>query len=399
MRRLLLVSHRPLDYGGGGAVRWNYFREALPEHGWEVELVTARPNITANEFAADPRAARVAAARARVMATVGRVARPVAQRALGIQPEAAAPSIAWSVTGRRPIRRALEATRPAVVVATGPPPAAMFAAATEAGRAQIPFVVEFRDLWAGNSYYDAGGALLRRLEERPLADAAAVIAVTDGARGRLAELHPALASRIHVLPNGFDPRLLAMRADAPGATDAPAAEAPGAADAPRELVHAGGIYGDRSLDALLAALRRPELAGQVRLTLIGPGGNTAASGAHVLAPMPAVDALQRVAGADIALVIRTPGDDTAIPGKAYEALALGKPILALVGGDSELRRLLESLGQDRGCADAEDADDIAAALTRLLADPPAPVDPERLERYDRARTTAGLATLLDAVAR
>ena len=384
MRRLLLVSHRPLEYGGGGALRWNYFREQLPRHGWEVEVVTARPNITANEFAAEPRAARAAAARARVMGGVGRIARPVAH-GFGIQPEAAAPSIAWSLTGRRAIRRAIDAAQPDVVVATGPPPAAMFAAAAESHG--TPLVVEFRDLWAGNPYYDAGGSLLRRLEERPLTSAAAIVAVTEGAKARLAELHPALAERIRVLPNGFDPRLLEMRG---------AAAAAGAADTRvLELVHAGAIYGDRSLDALLRAIARPELGDRLRLTLIGPG--SAPPGVQVLPPMPADDALERVDRADIALVIRTPGDDTAIPGKAYEALALGKPILALVSPDSELRRLLTALGQDQGVAEADDADQIAAALQRLLGDPPAPAPPESLAPYDRARITERLAALLDGL--
>ena len=37
MRRLLLVTQRPLDYGGGASVRWQYLRDALPRHGWEVD--------------------------------------------------------------------------------------------------------------------------------------------------------------------------------------------------------------------------------------------------------------------------------------------------------------------------------------------------------------------------
>ncbi len=42
MRRLLLVTQRPLDYGGGASVRWQYLRDALPRHGWEVAEVSAR---------------------------------------------------------------------------------------------------------------------------------------------------------------------------------------------------------------------------------------------------------------------------------------------------------------------------------------------------------------------
>src|SRR5580765_3419779 len=112
--RLLLVSHRPLDYGGGGSARWRYMRSALPERGWEVELVTARPNPTANEASTDPRKARLAERRARIMNDIGRRIRPMYNR-VGIQPEAFPPNALWSFTGRHPIRHAIERVRPHVV--------------------------------------------------------------------------------------------------------------------------------------------------------------------------------------------------------------------------------------------------------------------------------------------
>src|SRR3954453_5481010 len=92
LRRLLLASQRPQEYGGGGAVRWRFFREVLPRHGWEVRVVTARPNPTADDFATDPTARRLNAARAAVMGRIGAVTRPAATRIAGIQPEALAPS-------------------------------------------------------------------------------------------------------------------------------------------------------------------------------------------------------------------------------------------------------------------------------------------------------------------
>ena len=57
-------------------MRWQYLRDALPRHGWEVDEVSARPNPTANAVSTDPRAARLAAARAKVMTAVGAAARP-----------------------------------------------------------------------------------------------------------------------------------------------------------------------------------------------------------------------------------------------------------------------------------------------------------------------------------
>ena len=39
---LLLVSQRPVDYGGGGSIRWRHLLTALPRFGWDVSTVTAR---------------------------------------------------------------------------------------------------------------------------------------------------------------------------------------------------------------------------------------------------------------------------------------------------------------------------------------------------------------------
>jgi len=230
MRRLLLVTQRPLEYGGGGSVRWQYLRDALPRHGWEVEAVSARPNPTANAASTDPRAARLAAVRAKVMGVVGAVTRP-AYRRLGLQPEAFPPNALWSLTGRPAVRRARERVRPDVVWATCPPPSALFAAT--AGLDATPFVAEMRDLRAGNPYFDAGGTLLTRIEKRAFARAAAIVTVTESCADRMRALHPEIAPRLHVLPNGFDPVMLELR------------RPPRAVAVRATLVHAGTLYGDR----------------------------------------------------------------------------------------------------------------------------------------------------------
>jgi glycosyltransferase involved in cell wall biosynthesis len=370
VRRVLLVTQRPLRYGGGGAVRWRFLAGELPRHGWEVVELSARGNPTANEFATQPAAARLARGRAGVMGVAGRVLRAPAA-ALGVRPEALAPGQVWALTGRRRLRQGLRDHRPDVVVATGPPPSAYFLARG----VPVPLVVEFRDLWAGNPYYDAGGGLLRRLEAGPIAAAAAVVCVTPQAAARLRELHDDLEPV--VLPNGFDPELLRRRESRP----------PGA---PATLVHAGALYGGRTLGALEAALARNELSGRVRLDVFGPG---TAAGA-----VDAQTAADRVAAADVALVVFTPGEDTAVPGKLYEALALGKPVLALASAASAMAALLRELGQDAGLAPPDDPGAIAAALERLLARPPAPVAEAVLARFDRSRVAADYARLLDRLA-
>ena len=41
MKRLLLVTHRALPQEGGPTARWRAFVRYLPDHGWEVDVVSA----------------------------------------------------------------------------------------------------------------------------------------------------------------------------------------------------------------------------------------------------------------------------------------------------------------------------------------------------------------------
>jgi glycosyltransferase involved in cell wall biosynthesis len=389
-RTVLVVSQRPLELGGGGSARWRYLRHALANQGWRVVECSGRVGLTSDENSTDPRRARLAARRAEVMAVAGRILDPAA-RLLAVKPVALAPNNAWALTGRRLVRQAIERERPDAVVATSPPASGLLAAAAVAG--DRPFVADLRDLWAGNPYYDRGSHLLASLQGRALARADAVVTVTDGCRANLLAIHPELAARLHVLPNGFDPALLERRSPAPPH------------EGPARLVYAGALYGDHNAVGLVEALER--LPGRVELDLVGvvdpltrrAAARTSAE-VRIHPPVAWEEALDRVLAADIAVVITTTsaGGDMALPNKLFEALALGRSVLALVGEHSDSASLLRGLGQDAGLARPDDPGAIAAALERLLASPPPMVPPEALAEYDRARIAKRYAELLDEVA-
>jgi glycosyltransferase involved in cell wall biosynthesis len=91
---------------------------------------------------------------------------------------------------------------------------------------------------------------------------------------------------------------------------------------------------------------------------------------------------------------------TIVPGKTYEYLASGRPILAAVP-DGDARDLLAEAGSAYLCR----PDDVEA-MQRIVVDQvarwasgthaPEP-DPQVVERYERRRLTAHLASVLDAV--
>jgi len=389
-RTVLVASQRPLELGGGGSTRWRYLRRALGRRGWRVVECSGRVGLTANESSTDPREASLAARRAQVMAVAGRVLEP-ASRLLRVQPVALAPNNIWALSGRALVREAIERGRPDVVVATSPPASGLLATAGVVG--ELPFVADLRDLWAGNPYYDRGSAVLAALQGRALERADAVVTVTEACRDNLLALHPSLADRVFVLPNGFDPALIARRRPAPVHDDA------------ARLLYAGALYGPHNAVGLVRAMQ--QLRGRARLDLVGVVDpltrREAADGAAEVTIHPPVswdEAIERILAADVAVVITTSsaGGDMALPNKLFEALALGRPVLALVAARSETARLLGRLGREVGIAPPDDSAAIATALEALLADPPPPVPPEALTEFDRDRVADRYAALLEDVA-
>jgi glycosyltransferase involved in cell wall biosynthesis len=374
VKRLLLVSHRPIDQAGGPAARWRSFTRHLPEHGWDVDVVSAGGG---DEYAA-PRSAQ---ARARVMETAGRIADPLFRLA-GLRPEALPLSTLWIPRGAREIKQRLREEEYDAMLATAPPFASLLA--SRRAVKGVPLVVELRDLWAGNPAFDRGGPVLRKLESRVVRGAAAVVAVTPEAAAELRRRHP--GARVEEVPNGFEPALIAMRKTTTGAT----------------ILHSGTLTKDRPLAPLLRALRPP-----LRLVLHGYVApeiqkELAASTAEVelVPPSGWEDAVRRIADADVALVTqaRGAGDDTAVAAKVYEYLALGKPVLCLsYGGATEA--LLRRLDADQLAARLDDEASIEGALERIRSgDLPPPVPPERLAPYERPRLAERLAELLDGLA-
>lgn len=389
-RTVLVASQRPLELGGGGSTRWRYLKRALGRRGWRVVECSGRVGLTANESSPDPRTASLAARRAQVMAVAGRVLEP-ASRLLRVQPVALAPNNFWALTGRRLVRQAIARERPDVVVATSPPASGLLAAAGVVG--ELPFVADLRDLWAGNPYYDRGSAVLAGLQGRALERADAVVTVTEACRDNLVALHPGLSDRVFVLPNGFDPALLRRRRPAP------------AHEGPSRLLYAGALYGSHNGVGLVRAME--QLRGRAELGLVGVVDpltrREVARGAAEVTIHPPVswdEAIERILAADVAVVITTTsaGGDMALPNKLFEALALGRPVLALVAAGSETARLLGRLGQQVGIARPDDPTAIAAALEALLADPPPPVPPKALADFDRERMADRYAALLEDVA-
>jgi glycosyltransferase involved in cell wall biosynthesis len=403
MRRLLLVTHRSIEQDGGPAARWRSFARYLPEHGWELDVLSAAERVGASEF--DANTSHTVATRAAIMGAVGRLSEPVFRFA-GVLPDAMPLSMLWIARGALLVRRRIDACIPDVVLASGPPIAGPLAARV-GFRRRVPLVVELRDLWAGSPAFDAGGRALSRAEDWLLRDARRVVACTPEAVSDLRFRHPSLGERVVEISNGFDPEIRSMAISA-------ASRSPASGDRPGRvltILHSGTLTPARPLAPLIRAMRDPRVAGDFRLILHGylsPATRAEVERAaqeggvsiEVLAPSPWGEAVSRIANADACLVTqaRAAGDETAIASKIYEYLALGKPVLcATDGGASEA--LLRRLQADELCARLDAPETIVAALMRLRDGMVHPVPAARLESYSRRALAAQMAALLEDVAR
>jgi glycosyltransferase involved in cell wall biosynthesis len=391
VKRLLLVTHRPIQEAGGPAARWRSFAHYLPDHGWEIDVVSPSGRGQ-QEFAASDQHQRSALRRARLMSRLGTFAEP-AFGLVGLRPEAFPPSMAWIPRATREIRRRLRDDRYDAILGTGPPMAALPAARLARRNSSVPLVVELRDLWAGNPAFDNGSGALARAERWVLSGAKTVVALTSEAVADLQRRHPELADRIVEIPNGFEPELLEMRS--------------GAADGePITILHSGALTADRPLGPLLEALAVEPNRSAFRLVLHGyvdPAIRSEAKEAsgtvevELRPPSSWRDAVQAIAAADVGLITqsRGAGDATAVAAKVYEYLALGKPVLCVTDGGAT-EALLRRLDADAFCARLGDPASITAVLDSLRdASPPAPVPAQRLASYDRSVLAERMAATLD----
>ena len=225
-----------------------------------------------------------------------------------------------------------------------------------------------------------------------LSRATAVVAVTPEAAESLGRRHPGLAGRIVVVPNGFEPELLERRLE------------PRRPGTPAVLLHSGTLVPGRPLRPLLEALaRRPP--GELRLVLHGylsPESREELRDSpevEVVPPSSWADAVERMRSADVCVITqaRAVGDATAVTGKVYEYLALGRPVLCVSDGGAT-EALLRRVGAEALVARLDNPASIDRALARIASgDLPPAVDPDRLASYSRATEARQLVEVLDGI--
>lgn len=375
---LVLISYHFPPFGSPGSHRVAAFARDLPSLGFDVTVVTTDeprfPRLDPATSAGMPgslRVVRVGSTATGFHWTAREASRRPGVLLARVVDRFATPdhAVAWSVVAGHAAGR-LAAENGASTILTSSPPHSTLIAGRIARALAGPgarWVADLRDPLAAG----AGVPFL----ERCLASADGLVCNTERLEASLRDRWP--GARTTTLPNGYDE----------DAVEQALADPAPRADSTREivLVHAGALYGgSRDPRALIEAMRRVQAQASVntagfRLVLAGADPDRLPpevreaidrlpGPARVECPgfLPHGDALRLMASADLLVLFQPRQFPMQVPSKAYEYVALGRPVLALTsdGATADLIRRY-----DRGHVAAPDDVEAIARVLEAVSDP------------------------------
>lgn len=411
MRRVLFIAYLFPPIANSGTRRSLAFANHLPDVGWEPLVLTLEPEPQA------PLDAELLA-EVRPGTRIERVAlqsRLRARRWAGWLGERAVEALAWRLRVRANVPDgAASWLAPAVeramalhqsegfdaIYASGWPWTGFLIAREVSRRTGKPYVLDYRDQWtpSGDMAWEHLSAEQARdnpgLERLAARDAAGIVTVTQALVDSIAR--DCGRGGLHLITNGFEPKDFAGDVAPVG-------------DGLLRINYTGvwrpgyGLHDLYAAIALLKAQGRPELA-RLRVQAAGFKPGAAAEAGVIdwvteLGPVPHGQALTLMKQADLLyLPVPTGYYATAsLPGKLFEYLGCGRPVLAVVPERSEVARVLNDTGGGVRC-EPGDVAGLAETLLSWLRGEARVAPPRGMDRYSRAATTARLAQVLDAAA-
>ena len=316
--------------------------------------------------------------------------------------------VGWARTSVRPLCRLIDRDGIEVIYSTFSPASNHLLGFALKRRTGLPWVADFRDLWTDDYRYRERSRKRRlahrRLEQEILETADMVIGVTERQTEILANHVPLEGHKFVTITNGFDP------------DDFAGPEPHKDEDEGRfVLAHVGRFDRWRSSEAWFAGLRRfverlGRDRGRVAFRVVGHIGANLRERLCVTG-VEAVftgykthqEAVEEMRSADALLLHVPEGPNAAsvIPGKLFEYLAAGRPILLVGPQAGEAERIVRQCAA--GVAAGFDETAIADALERMYrawesGTPMGGCPAEQLGSYSRRELADTLATILDQVA-
>ncbi len=315
------------------------------------------------------------------------------------------PEIVWVPFAVRAARRVVRRCHIDAVLVTAPPFSAfLVGTALKMSFPHLKLISDFRDEWLtfylNNNEFQSNAYTRRRaaeIERTTVELSDLVVAVTDSSLREIRQRYPTQPhTKFHCLPNGYDPVVLADFK-------------PRRHEGRRVIVtHMGTIYKNSSPRYYLKALDSlpEEVRDRFETRFIGrvvdgerPFLDASLSPVKILGFMSQSEAFRYVEEADYLLLTMT--DSISMPGKFYEYMATGKPILALSPPNGEVQQILRATGVG-WCADPGDQEAIRQLLLNALAQAETggcgcQPNWEAIRRYERPRLVEEYGTLIREV--
>lgn len=312
----------------------------------------------------------------------------------------------WIKPSVRFLKRYLQEHPVDAIVTTGPPHS-MHMIGYKVHRATgIPWIADFRDPWTNIDFYrdlhlsSWADHRHHRLELKVLETASKVVTVTWRSRDEF----KALCGRddIVVVPNGFDD------ADFPDAGKIKLDEA-------FSIVHIGSMNKDRNPIVLWKAIRKAlevssELTEHLSIKLVGPVDFSVRTAVEEyglqqyttfveFVPHSEAVMMQQQAQINLLVINNSPNSKTIIPGKLYEYLGSGRPLLAVGPRDSDSAMVIEKTrgGVVHEYDDVEGLKDRILEYFKLYQQGTLKADAEGTQQFTRRHLASEFAKVLDSI--
>lgn len=272
----------------------------------------------------------------------------------------------------------------------------------------LPWVADFRDEWTNNSYYNFTMESIRyqvekHLENKIVLAADQIITVSPVSTNNYQQLFKVSTAKMTTIPNGYDEEDFLELETYP--------------DSDRfSIIHNGSFYLQRNPYTFLEALENLIQAGEideekVLIEFIGIVDDNIKAKVNQLPINRLInwagylthqESLAKALQANLLLLVIGPGEKmkSICPGKIFEYLRLGKPILSLSPTGSVVDQLLQETGHGNN-VEYDDMQGIEKLIIKKyrdwLAGKKLTINRQAIRKYERRYLTQQLAELFDSL--
>ncbi len=400
--------------GGGGVQRSVKFVKYLPEFGWEPVVVAAadrlywaRDDTLLDDIVPTTIIKRLSPGRPHLLHRLLSIitSDAVSRRLLDniIIPD---DRIVWALKAALSARAVIRERAIRLIYTTSPPHSAHVAGLILKRVTGLPWVADFRDPWTGDFRYDPPTRWVRKVhtycERKILEEADRVVCITESTRQNYVTSFGIDPGRLVTIYNGFDASDFSVNLRRQDASSNRIV-----------ITHSGSFYGtyfpDTFIRALAEALNNDaDLRKRVTMRFVGVMEKGMEEKIRRALPDHAVfdgyvshpEAVAAAMESDINLIALPVTEEVSyhVPGKLFECLAAGEPILA-IAPQGETARIIESakagivLSQN-GVHELSDA--LSRAIP-MLAGTGGVSDKRTIDRFERKHLTGQLARVFNDV--